>query len=70
MTIIDLKHGKPTESGDYLCLRLGNAHPEFARIRRYAGVLNYLTYGKDRVLLETIEETALFSEPIELHFSA
>ena len=60
--------GKPNKDGYYLCIHAGNAHPEFARIRTYDGVLTYI--GAFVIVpLEEIGDNALFSEPISLEFA-
>jgi hypothetical protein len=68
VTEIKLTPGKPKEIGDYLCIRKGHAHPEFARIRNYQGTLTYLG-GISSFPLEKLEDDALFSGPLDITFA-
>jgi hypothetical protein len=64
-TVISFSKGKPQAPGDYLCIRKGNAHPEYARIRTLGGALIYMTYSsKLSTPLDEIEDDATFSAPI------
>jgi hypothetical protein len=67
--VVEFTREKPTVAGDYLCIREGNAHPEFARIRSFFGVLVYLAYGNKSIPLDKIEDDAVFSQRLGLMFS-
>jgi hypothetical protein len=69
-TVISFSKEKPGEPGDYLCIRKGNAHPEYARIRTLGGALVYMAYGlKLSIPLDEIEDDAVFSAPILIIFA-
>jgi hypothetical protein len=71
---IEICHPVPTEPGDYLVLRPGNAHPEFCRVRRarHTGELELLMArtetGEVCRPLEDVSDDNKFSKPIELIF--
>lgn len=66
-TVIRLCFSKPTNVGDYLCLRPGHSHPEFCRIRQEEAWLYYIG-GITICRLSQIEDSAKWSAPLELEF--
>lgn len=62
---IKMKPGKPTEPGEYLCLRRGYRYLEYARVVP-AGTGLYYKAGLTGCALKHIEDEALFSERIDL----
>ena len=63
---IKMKPGKPTEPGDYLCIRNSIYTPEYFRVERFRedGLIVRSVGGL--FLWDSIEDEALFSERIKL----
>jgi len=62
---IKMKPGKPTEPGDYVCMRKGSSRPEYARIWVEGNDL-YFTAGISGFAMKHLEDDTLFSDRIDL----